>query len=608
MEKTEQQLDDEREALVAEGEQVEKEERSATEKKHIWIGKCYLWWREAQKLPGYLERRYDEAHIAYNKTANRTNFRPVLTLLSEHKISSTELTATSKALNEIDDEVINNSSHYADDAENKIAYLIKSNGGVYGLAGYHKKAEEDEDEETEQAIETALFTLDDKEFEKGFLKLAKVSYPTQSQPQLDPSTPVNTDADGFSVAVIASDATSTSIIDTIDNPKLLEPLLIHAYRNDLSVTHDALRAILEPIHILATPYALIKYADKYKEFGNEKDPWDTKRKRRTERKFTYRAKSNDILFSYEYTDASSVVIAKPLNPFISNSQSDLFLRTGAFVSAELNLLTARMFNAFEPVNIDGVRKTPKGSISFATMPITMKTAMLDTLSNNEIGGKTLLRHVSNLSHPPFSFVPYYADYGEHVQVIADTTSFTPTWTATVSLKWLREYRSAFCNRWINEYGSKAVRDMNKFVNASFSQQSVITEWEHDPTLGYAVNASLDLPQNIAFGAATIQARTVDYVFIINQIASLPITSHIQFATNEHAARINFATAVSEYEVWLPACDNKGVRDATHFANYNTVQAPQLEWDVNEEAAPEFTDADKKELESNIKRIKERDDS
>ena len=53
MTKTAQQLDDEYEALIAEGEVVEQEERTATQKKNLWQAKCYVWWTEAKEITGF---------------------------------------------------------------------------------------------------------------------------------------------------------------------------------------------------------------------------------------------------------------------------------------------------------------------------------------------------------------------------------------------------------------------------------------------------------------------------------------------------------------------------------------------------------------------------
>lgn len=606
MTKTAQELDDEYDALIAEGESVEQEERTATQKKNLWHAKCYVWWSEAKEITGYLDKKYEERGIANNKTGNRINFRPVLKLLTEHKISSPELTMTSKALNAIDDAVINDPEYFKDDKENKIAYYIKSNHGITGLAGYHDKAEHDDDEIATNEDDKLLFTLDDDEFNTGFLALAKAHYPTNNQLAINQTIPLNKTADGYSLAVML-DVGSITLIDTIDDAKIIHPILLNAYRNDLTAAHNGIRTIVEPLHILSIPYSLAKQADKYREASNERDPWDDKRKRRTERKFTYRAATKDILYSYEYALVSPVVLAKPKGEFMPDTTYDLFLQHGALTSAEINLLALRMLNAFEPVNEQGIRKTLPNSISFANMPIRIKQGLLDTLTDRELDEKRALKHIKNLSHPSFSFLPYYNAFGDHNQVAANPSSFNPTWTANVSLKWLKDYRSNFSNRWIAAYGTKAKRDANKFVKSHFTSKSIITAWEYEPTLGYAVSATQDFEPNTANGTATLQALSVDYVFILHQISTLPITSLIELAANDSTFRISFSTSVADYEVWLTACNEKGVRDKTHFTKYIPTQDSRDLW-ANDEEDDKLTELTKKEentLTEQMLRLKEK---
>ncbi len=256
MTKTAQELDDEYDALIAEGELVEQEERTATQKKNLWQAKCYVWWSEANKIDGYLDKKYEERGIANNKTGKRINFRPVLKLLTEHKISSPELTMTSKALNAIDDAVVNDPEYFKDDKEKKIAYYIRSNHGITGLAGYHEKAAQDDDEIATTEDDNLLFTLDDDEFNAGFLLLAKAHYPTHNQTAINQTIQLNKTADGYSLALML-DAGSTTLIDTIEDAKIIDPILINAYRNDLTAAHNAIRTIIEPLHILSIPYSLV---------------------------------------------------------------------------------------------------------------------------------------------------------------------------------------------------------------------------------------------------------------------------------------------------------------------------------------------------------------
>jgi hypothetical protein len=301
------------------------------------------------------------------------------------------------------------------------------------------------------------------------------------------------------------------------------------------------------------------------------------------------------------------VIAKPTSEFINDTQSDLFLQNSALTSAEINLLALRMLNAFEPTNEQGMRKTLPNSISFANMPIRIKQALLDTLTDSELDEIRALKHIKNLSHPSFSFLPYYNAFGDHNQVTANPSSFNPTWTANVSLKWLKDYRSNFSNRWIAAYGTKAKRDTNKFVKSHFTSKSIITAWEYEPTLGYAVNVTQDFKPNTANGTATLQALSVDYVFILHQISTLPITSVIGLAANDSTLRISFSTSVADYEVWVPGCNEKGVRDKTHFTKYEPIQDSRDLWANDEEndKLTELTVKDEKTLKEQMLRLKEK---
>jgi hypothetical protein len=59
-------------------------------------------------------------------------------------------------------------------------------------------------------------------------------------------------------------------------------------------------------------------------------------------------------------------------------------------------------------------------------------------------------------------------------------------------------------------------------------------------------------------------RSADFAFVLRQIADLSVIGDLLMVADNDALVLRFSTTASDYEIWIPACNENGERIATHF--------------------------------------------
>lgn len=574
---------------------------------------AYLWWLQADAVAGYLESCYQHNHVPYNQT-KQVNFRPLVRLIYKNSVQKTDLDLWAAALRKVHEEVQSNPKHYAQDPVRDINYYIKTNGGKAGLAGYHAKAtgqavaEADDDDELWDD-ELQLFNLDERELVLALRQQARDFYSTNPQRPTVSTPALLHNEGGYSVVLMHKDGSTVRLVGSCSDQELIDAALVKTYRDDMTAQPMTVRSVLEPLHVMNTPRTAANAYQRYLPNTIVKDPWSSKSaKLKSQRRLTYRAQTQDFLLSYTGVNASVVIISKPRSGVMPKprdaQQGDVFLMHSARQSVERRLLHQSVYNLFEASAKNTFHAVPQGFIAAAYLSFTTRVPVADS---GGITAAQVMAVTENLSHPPLSWIPYYSSMGQPLwQTCYDNTEFSPDWAATMTLDCLRELTLAFLEPWIENRGQQCNRENNQTVMLSLDGTGWTLQFDFEPGVGYSQHINQALPVAYSGDTATaLRVLTVDWLFVMRQLADLNIVGDIEMCADKHAMVLNFATDANQMQCWIPACDVKGQRDNTHFVAYTPEMTDGFAWDDSdpEDLIEEPSDEDNQRLRENMLRLK-----
>ncbi len=570
------------------------------------MGEVFVWWQQARQVGGYLEQCYAEHNIDHNKTQGLVNFRPLLRLVTNNEITDTDLDTWSKAFPKILEDVEKSPKHYASNPAEKIAHFVKQKGGKRALAGYYNSRTSVYEPEADAEIQPSLlFTLDDAEFLPLLKSASRQYYAVQANAQLLSIPTAKASAEGYSMVLVRQDGQQTCLVGSTANTKIIEELLISTYRNDFEALPLTMRVVLEPLHILNVPNSIGDQADKFIEVSNLKDAWNAGKKELAVKRIIYRNDSKDFLISCQQVPSSVVLVAKPHKEIMSHGFADTFLSNATRKSIETRLLYQQTFNLFAPSSDNESKTTQEPGISAASVSLHTKLPIDDS---DGIKAAQIIAHTENLTHPPISFIPFYESLGEpRWQVTNKADDFDATWKASLDLNWLRHASNRFFEQWIQHYGRKATRLVNKLLQVSLLEDQIIISFEFEKSLGFDNAVSIPLTSNSANGQAELKVRSSDFAFVLRQIADLNVITEIEIKADDYAVALNFQTTANSYECWIPACDEKSNRLTKHFTIYCPTTSKGLE--LSEEPENEhndLTEEEQKQLTLNMLRLAKRE--
>lgn len=583
-------LDQSLDLLKAESANVRVQVKISAKVERRFYAGVYVWWREASQIAGYLEASFARNGIDFIPKQNRISWRPLLKLVTDQAITVNDLSLWSKALNAVHADVLRDPAHYAADPIGQIDFFVEQRGGKTGLAGYHSKDEEEFDDLPAVKAQM-LFELDDDEFEPAFLSEAEAFFSNVSGTGLLNAPPVHLTNQSFGMVLVRKSTSGVEVLSTSNASQLVREMLISSYRSDLRALPATMRAVIEPLHVLNIPRVIARSFDKFAEYVSvQEQPGKSKSARAANRRLTYRPLTGDFLLSVANVTSSVVIVARPKAPIIDRAAGDLFLPAYVRRSIEVRLLHQRMFNMFVPSAADAFISIPGGGLTDCFVSLWPKSAVIDLVKRSGISETQARARISNLRHPAIAFVPYVEDGRDHWQAAPKQEVFVATWQAVVSLDWLRDATRAFFDEWIAEYGAKAKREMNMTMHVIFDTTGLLISHEFGDDAGWGTTKQVAIDPSVASGTVDMTVRSIDFAFVLRQIADLEVTGPVQMEADHDALRMTFETGALSYSVWIPSCNQKGVRSGKRFEPYHPLTTEltpdpfddEADWEVAEE--------------------------
>ena len=252
--------------------------------------KIYFWWVAASRVEGLVEGiTRNITSYKHNAVNHGINFSPLLVVLFDNTLSDQERNRTSRLLNALHNEVQANPEMYAHDGVNKLAGFIKKSGGVVavvnttyknGELGKGEGSIEQRAEKYEQAQAAEMASINeelagygikyaivprheaykakpvnDVEKVKALTKAANTYWEKAVIGNaVSMNTAISMSGDDLSVALLKRVGDDIYLIDSSDDPKLIETSQVAAYRKQYQALPNSMRVICESLRTQIEPW------------------------------------------------------------------------------------------------------------------------------------------------------------------------------------------------------------------------------------------------------------------------------------------------------------------------------------------------------------------
>lgn len=562
----------------------------------------YMWWRDAKEVPGYLDAEYATIGRKYKKNVSHgINFAPLFWLTWGHNNDLTDdrTGRWSRALNNIH-VVYESEQQYKTDSVAKLATYIEQSGGVDGLVGYGKKADDknapDDDEVdddtvdddtgnggTEAAVPGAhgttarnrasnVPTATVPEMLEQLYGSAKDYYGAVSAPttiNLNATIPLTDD--GMGLVLVRKVGNVYQLVGASNDETMVKPVAMQTYLQDFTALPLSIRAIVETVSTQCLPKRIQNF---YKALVDDAAKGTAPSGKKSIRRLMYLHATGEFLLSPVRAEAGVVTYAKPIQLVLSNATADVFLPTRNRRTLESKLIAGHDFNFFVPSNANVVPQYVSGS-NLASHVIRLQNRFAPT------------------DYMHLEFWPFYeAMPTPRGQLTANgLKAGSGTWHATLSLAWFRKFSLEFISKWINSHGNHIRRAHQNVFKLEFGKFALTTHFVYREGQ-FESNLTVDLDTAPTNGKSiAVHVLTKDFAIAMQAVADLGVSTAIEVDVDKEGMALHFGTAAADYRIIIPTCTVDGIRSTWHFAHYEpapfVVNAFE---DYNDQAEGDFDEA------------------
>lgn len=541
------------------------------------LAKLYMWWREANQVPGYLAGEYATIGKKYKtKVKHGINFAPLfwLTWGYDNGLTDDKTGRWSRAMNKLHDKY-ESERQYKTDSVPKLATYIDQSGGVDGLVGYGKKTDIDDATDDDNVDDDAI----DSDTENGASDADPVtnsnttesrvsSEPTATLPEMlaqlygcakdyygavsTPST-INLNAtiplteDGMGLVLVRKVGNVYQLVGASNDETIVKPVAMQTYLQDFTALPKSIRAIVEIVSTQCLPKRIQSF---YKALADDAAKGTASAGKKSVRRLMYLHATGEFILSPIRAEAGVVTYAKPMNPVLDNATADLFMPTRNRRTMESKLITAHDFNLFAPSNLAVVPQyTASSNLASHAIRLQNRFAPTDYLH--------------------LEFWPFYDRMPmPRGQLRAKELKVgSGTWHATLNLAWFRKFSLEFISKWINSHASHIKRTHQQVFKLEFSKFSLDVHFVYREGQ-FESNVVVDFDTGPTNGnAIAVHVLTKDFAVAMQAVADLGVTTAIEFDVDSDGIALHFETSAATYRVVIPTCTLDGVRSGKHFTQY-----------------------------------------
>jgi hypothetical protein len=537
------------ESLIAEADEITQLYESSQQKLYLNLGSVYLWWKEANKIKGFLEELYDERKLV--SRGGEENFTRLVRLVWQMdwsgKHSSPKLQNWARALRGLHQEFKTNKDAYdVAEPQEKIRQFFDAKGGINGVGSLVSPMQKSDEQEGSvsgtrgEKKKSKQEVISDSAISAKHSELGEVFYAEEAQPItsiFSRSKKIEVTRKGYAVALLRrTKSGSYDILGVTNNDEIIRDTIVQTYKRNDDNAPQVLRLLAEVIETQALPIVL----EKHRSFlADTSDVLASDRKTRLKKtkRLVIRAKQKDIILSESRSDCSVVTIAVP-SLFPSNIKNDISLRAINQRFIEQSVVQSR-------------------DLCFHTT-LTQRIEVLDgkdLVASHRLKTKnTVTDKITNLYFYPMS---HHKD-GNEKQADIDKSAFkAPMWSATVDKDWVDDLNSICVSNWLREYGVQINRDRHKQVMLELSKDFVLKFYG---TRGKYTQEEKTIPKpKVSKGSKNLSfhVRSKDIFPVLSALGKHDIQGDVKLNANEDVFTIMFRTQIASYFIVIPTCNELG---------------------------------------------------
>ena len=542
--------------LIADAEEQTQWHKKSQERLYRTLGNVYLWWRESNKVEGFLDELYEQRGLFHRK--KEENFTRLVRLIWQADWSGDypKLQNWARALRGLDHEFrTNRDAFQVKDPIEKICQLFRSKQGIGAVARIVDPIPDENDEnpaikkKSPPRKKSDIEKLNDRQIRARHILLGELFYadePPYIKNIVSDSKRNELTRKGYAVGLIRKTKSGGfDLLSITNNESIVHDTIVDTYKRNEDSLPPILRTITEAIATQTLPTPFEKFRQDFSEVTSVLAS-DEKTKLHTVKRLLIRPKTKDILLSECRTGCSVVTIVTP-NQFPTNLSEDVFLRSVNHKYIEQNMLQTRDLCFFTTLS-KKIERVEDPEIK-ASHRLQIKNTVTDHILNMYFYGLT-----SQSDGSKQQAAINYAELGK------------PTWTATVTKEWLEDLHISFISDWLSQYGHQWNRDRHKHLALELSKSFLI---RHYGTRGeYTTPHSVSLEKLERFSKPiTFHLRSKDFITVFHALAKQSIVGNVKLAANEHVFTVYYKTEHATYLIAVPTCNNVGHLNTIAFTTY-----------------------------------------
>lgn len=520
---------------------------SSRNKLYEGLAKTYLWWQEANKEKGLLEKLYKDNGIQYKKEIKaEENYSPLLRYLwgMDGTVNSNTIDLWNRALNKVNGAVNADKTFYKQNTVQKIITYIDTKGGIRGLAAYDSGrvdlAKEPKKKKTKVDI-----NIEKKQHEehlvKGLAYYAKSASPI-AKFQTKHSLPTADTSIGL--GLFRKTKSGYELLKAIDDKALIEQALIGSYARSTDGVPYTVRLITEIIATQTVPKPLENLsrslADKSK-YKAEDGTVMMMLKR-----LLYMAEKRVFVLSASRSTCSPVTIAIP-NKQIIDSKKSVALAINDRTYIENNLIHS-------------------GDINFYT---TDSSTKVDAIKGDVASHKLELENTITKKYRFIRFYPlavYKSEASRQQAILKRGLKFKAVHTAKLDANWLAELNGEFLSRWVNGLGKSIKRKEYAVIAMAFGKGGVTFKFSQRDN-NYVEEELIKYTFPSGTKAITVELLAKDVIPVLNSLVYSDLVGNVIVEVDSKAIFFKYKTKSADYIVAIPTTNSKGIRNEEYFEAY-----------------------------------------
>lgn len=511
------------------------------------LAKVYLWWQDANKEKGLLEKLYKDNGIQYKKEIKADeNYSPLLRYLwgMDGTVNSNTIDLWNRALNKVNLAINADRVFYKKNTIQKIITFIDTKGGIRGLAAYDSTQVDVAKEPKQKKVKIDV-NVEKKRHEEHLAK-GNTYYATNATPIAKFTTKhsLPTADSSIGLGLFRKTKSGYELLKAIDDKALIEQALIGSYARSTDSVPYTVRLITEIIATQTVPKPLESLSRSLADKSKFKSADGTAMMML--KRLLYMAEKRVFVLSANRSVCSPVTIAIPNKQIIDSKQS-VALNINDRTYIENNLIHSGDLNFY-------TTDTPTKVLAIKGEAATHKLELENTITKK------------------YRYIRFYpltihkTEASKQQAILKRGLKFKAVHTAKLDANWLAELNGEFLSRWVNGLGKSIKRKEYAVIALAFGKGGITFKFCQRANT-YVEEELIKYTHASNAKAITVEVLAKDVIPVLNSLVYSDLVGGVTVEVDSKAIFFKYKTKSAEYIVAVPTANSKGIRNEDYFQAY-----------------------------------------